>query len=592
MQIHLNLLPLLLLLFANFFCSDSRFDSYTNLGTNIINDNDSLLTVFDGKVCKDTLVISGASSFIDLSDSIISGLNKLPSLAIGSWQNEHSYAFFKFNADSLLGWIDTINNNKYEFLSFTFNFINQPAKSDLTENVCIEIGYCNKKTDSTMLDTTKLKDISHYTFNPSDSSKHSIIIKPKYIMVSDTLLDTSSIRYTSGYIHTIEIGLIPVDTLLDTIKSMHPLGKHTVVIDTLIIDIPYKDTSYIIGVINFIMGTIQNTTIYPRDTIIYDSLTTIASLIKNGQAIQCSTTNTVSIEDTTTMWDSVITTTDTTTVYDINTTIIHIVSGQDTVDIYQYDTVNILTNIVQDTIIQISEISPRISLILHASDPNQWDFETTNDLITVKKNICLYARLDSIYTPSLMFFTNVNLTLQYLKTNENDTITKVLNPSYSDFSVFETNSSALDTILRSSGAAGRYTCMEIDLQPILNKIIDSSGIVIFKNIPKAELTIYPDSVVLHKSSSDAVYARYSLSDTYYKNIEDIRTYRLSPLISETTDSINIHVDIFLIDILYASGSLPPKVYLYLWMSPIYFAHIHWKRPEHGFQINYIVSGSN
>ncbi len=102
-----------LITMGNFYCSDSPFDDATNLGSSIIKDKDSLLTVFDGKILNDSVVVKSGHSFIDRTikdstDKIISGQHQSTSLAVGSWQNEKAFIYLAFPVDSLNAWAHTL----------------------------------------------------------------------------------------------------------------------------------------------------------------------------------------------------------------------------------------------------------------------------------------------------------------------------------------------------------------------------------------------------------------------------------------------------------------------------------------------------
>ena len=584
MRIHSYLLLFLIILTSTFFCSNLPFDSDTSLGSDILNDKDPLLTVFDAKFCEDTLTLatdSSYSSFVDMSGSIKSGLHKNLTIALGKWQNEHAFAYFEFDTSSIKKWVDTVNtNNNYEFLSFSFNFTNHLSKSDQAGDITIELGYYDtvKKDDTLMLDTTRLREIAHYTYKADEPNNHKIDLNAGYIFNTIPVISKTSQKNINGYLHIIEQGPVPVDTtILDTIDAIQSFVKDTVIIATIVDST--NDTTYTIGFITFTFDTMQNTVTYPKDTSIYDSITPVTSLVKENQLISYFSSDSMTIGDTIThYWDTVLTVPETTVVYDINTTIIHQIIGPDTVDVIQYDTFHILTTISQDTIFQASIKSPKTSLIFQTDSTTKWD-----------SSICLYARLDSIESKSMQFFDNVSLKLQYIKLSKNDTITKTFEPSYYEVSVFESDPPSLDTVPLSSCGSGRYALLELDLKPIWNSMKDSSGKIVYRNIPKANLTISLDTVILHKSAGDIISINYTLFGNSIDSIESIDKSKTIGSITTTTKHVGIPINNFLIDLLYESNQLPDTGYLYLWLSPLQFAHIRWKIPDEGFPIDYIVS---
>lgn len=585
MRIHSYLLLSLIILTSTFFCSNLPFDSDTSLGSDILNDKDSLLTVFDAKFCEDTLTLaadSSYSSFVDISGSIKSGLHKNLTIALGKWQNEHAFAYFEFDTASIKEWVNTVNsNNNYEFLSFSFIFTNHYSKSDQAGNITIELGYYDtlKKDDTLMLDTTRLKEIAHYTYKADEPNNHKIDLNAGYIFNTIPVISKTSQKNINGYLHIIELGPVPVDTtVLITVDSIYPFVKDTVVVGITVNDTT-NDTTYTLGIITFDFDTMQNTVTYPKDTSIYDSITPVTSLVKENQLISYFSSDSMTIGDTITYyWDTVLTVPETTVVYDINTIIIHQIVGQDTVNVIHYDTFHIVTAIFQDTIFQASIKSPKTSLIFQTDSTTKWD-----------SSICLYARLDSIESKSMQFFDNVSLKLQYIKLSKNDTITKTFEPSYYDVSVFESDPPSLDTVPLSSCGSGRYALLELDLKPIWNSMKDSSGKIVYRNIPKANLTISLDTVILHNSAGDIISINYALFGNSKDSIESIDKSKTLGSITNTTKSVNLSVNNFLIDILYESNPLPDKGYLYLWLPPLQFAHIRWKIPDEGFPIDYIVS---
>lgn len=567
MRIHNSLLILLIILSGTFFCSDSPFDSDTPLGSDILNDKDPLLTIFDAIFYEDTLDSITGSSFIDIdgSDSLISGLHKRDDLKylydvdnktyyymyLGSWQNEHAFSYLQFDGSQIEEWLETINSDtNYLLLSFSFNFTNLSFLSDPTENAIIELGYYDtaKKPEIEKMDVTKLKEIAHCSYIASIKAGHEISLNTEYIDTTLPVLNITSQRNTNGYVHTIEQGY----------DSLH------------------------------IFDTLQDTILYIKNMIVYDSITPVSQLIKEGQLISQSSSDSITIGDTTLYWDTVITVPETTVVHDINTILIHIIEGLDTIDVIQYDTVHILTNISQDTIIQKSIKSPKESLILKASNPEWWDI-TDEDTI---KNICMYVRLDSIQSNSMQFIENVHLELKYLKVDKNDTITKTLKPSYYDVSVFESDPLSLDTIIQSSSASGRYALLELDLKAIWDSMRDSTGQIRYRNFPRADLTLYPDTVILHKSAMASTAIRYALLDKKVNSIEEIKNYNVLTSISTSTENAGITINNFLIDMLYTSTPLPDKGYLYIRMYPFHYAHIKWKIPDEGFPISYIISNKD
>ena len=561
MRIHISLLILLIILSGTFFCSNSPFDSDTSLGTDILNDKDPLLTIFDAKFCEDTLDSTTGSSFIDEADSLISGLHKRDNLKylydvdkktyyymyFGSWQNEHAYSYLQFDGSKIEEWLETIKSDtNYLLLSFSFNFTNLSFMSDPTENAIIELGYYDtaKKSETEKMDITKLKEIAHYSYTASIKTGHEISLNTEYIDTTLPVLNITSQRNTQGYVHTVEVGY-------DTLN---------------------------------IFDTLQDTISYIKDMIVYDSITPVSQLVKDGQLISQSSSDSISIGDTTVYWDTVITIPETTVTYAINTILVHIIEGLDTTDVIQYDTVNILTAISQDTIIQRSTKSPKESLILKASNPEWWDI-TEKDTV---KNICMYVRLDSVQSNSMQFIDNVHLSLKYLKVNKNDTITKTLRPSYYDVSVFESDPLSLDTIIHSSSASGRFALLELDLKPIWDSMRDSTGQIRYRNFPRANLTLKTDTVILHKSAMASTSIRYALIDKKVNSIEEIDDYNLLTSISTTTENPGITINNFLIDMLYTSTPLPDKGYLYIGMYPFHCAQIRWKIPDEGFPISYII----
>ncbi len=651
MRLYFCLLCYVLIIFGNFFCSNSPFDSTTDLGSNIFNDQDSLLTIFDGEICEAVLTIDPVDStisFIDTTGEKQSGINALTPLAIGTWDNLSSIAYFKFDAESL----NTLINNGNEFHSLSFDF-----KQDSTEsntNASVEIGFCKNKSNNEKITRDSLWEIAHHQLANASNGTHSTVINEGYIVSSDTstVWKTTSYKSIQSFIRTIETKKV-LDSIFDcnkTIDSLYPLGKDTVVIkynDTAIISIQmiispsdttydtittYDTLSYDLGYIVYRDTTINDST-YAKEAFVYDSITSLASLVKDGQNILYSFTlppdslfdtiltidTIINISDTlydtlvktiVHLRDSVVTTLDTTVDYTINTKVTQIIQNSDTIPFIQYDTVYSLITIVQDTILQASTISSQITYTNHFSTEifehyitlENGKIDTVLDTIT---NLSFYTQLDSAGDNSLQFINDVHLTYTSLKKNDSDntiiddTIINVLYPSHFDYSVFESNTTPHDSTYFATGAAGRYVRMTLNMKPLRDKILDSTGNVVYKNIPKAVLTIFPDSDLLksHNSAGTSVNTQYILSTEKTTDIDNVlydsgsELFELSSQISTETDSLDIQLNTFLIEILHTQKTIPEKCYLYLGFSSSEFVHLNWKKPITGFPITFIVSNS-
>ncbi len=643
MRLYFCLLCYLLIILGNFFCSNSPFDSTTDLGSNIIKDQDSLLTIFDGEICEAVLTIDpidSSVSFVDMIGENQSGINALTPLALGSWDNLSSIAFFKFDADSFNSFL----NDGNEFHSLTFDFSTDTVQSNTNSNV--EIGFCNNKPDSEKINSDSLWEIAHYSLNANTNGSHSTIINGGHIDSSDTVISkTTSCKNTNGYIKTIEMKMV-LDSIFDlnkTVSDLSSLGKDMIVIDyndtakiTIQTIISPSDTTYDTTIsydtISYDLGYIvyKDTTIYDststEEVIVYDSIAPISSLIQEGQEAlySFSPPDTIIVSDNdsiTIHLDSVVTTPDTTVNHTINTKVTKIIQNGVIKEIIQYDTVYSLTTITQDTVIQKSTtLSQKTLKKKFFSDSLQWDIEidTVKDsngnilknsngmdsiVITITKNICFYTQLDSAGDNSLQFIKDVHLTYTSLERNDTDntiiedTIKKVLYPSHFDYSVFESNSNPHEFTNFTSGAAGRYVRMALDMKPLRDKILDSTGNIVYKNIPKAVLTIFPDSLFSHNSVGTSVNTQYTLSTKKMTDIDNVLydsvsiPYLLSSSISTTTDSLNIQLHTFLIDILHSEKTIPETCYLYLGLFRSNFAHLKWKTPDTGFPIKFIISNS-
>ncbi len=609
---------------TNFFCSNLPFDSYTNLGSDVLNDQDSLLTVFDGKIYKGFLDVTSAEHFLDTTDSMRSGLNRVTPIPIGAWRNERSFAYFKFNAKALKDSLALITRNRNNtFLSFSVTFTNDADKSDPADNACLEFGYyfdstmpdsIITKSDTALIDTSKFKEIGHFTYNGNVSATYTIPLNKNYFVKDTMVSDTSTILYRYEKIDTVEWGMVPESTIVDTINSLISFQKDTVVFnliiksDTVIVNngpdtnITF-DTSYVIGFVNFFYKNInppeQLGDIVKKETIVYDTIASATSLLKENQTLLYSATVEslhINGDDTITfLWDTLITLPETTTVYEINTKTIHVINGTDTTEITQYDTVHILTTIIQDSIFQAATVSKKNSFIYNATNA-LWDSlgDTT---------LSLYARLDSVQSNSLQFLKDFHLKLTYIKNSNNatDTISAVFPPYYSDFTVMEVDSAGFGNALLSSGGSGRYTRLALDMSALRDSALgDDDSAIIYHNVPRAVVTLYLDSIRQHVSTGGVMFARYILSPVKTDNVEDIiykmsgdekvPLYKFSGSIADTTTNLEIKINSFLIDIMKAKGTMPKTVFLYLWLSPGYFEKIYWRKMN-TLPMDFIVSDS-
>ncbi len=613
------------MILGNFFCSNSPFDSTTSLGSDILKDQDSLLTVFDGEICETSLFLDPADSsvsFLDMTGEKQSGINSLTPHAIGTWDNLSSIAYFKFNAESF----DSLLNDTNEFHSLSFDF-----STDTNTSSSVEIGFCNDKSNNEKINRDSLWEIVHLQFDNAAGGNYSKVINEGYIDSSDTSIiwKATSYKHTHGYIQTIETKVTP-DYIKDcniAITVLHPLGKDTVVksvnLDTIItfdstvsiFDTTYDTTSYNLGYVIYKDTTIQMF-MRPKESIVYDSIIPVVSLVKDGQNVFYSfslqpDTLFDSLIDTLVkainFKDSLVTTLDTTANHTINKKVIQIIQNGVTIEKILSDTVYSLITITQDTILQISTISPQITYTNHFSDEILTHYDTLENgtIVTVKDtitNLCFYAKLDSVNDNSVQFIRDVHLTYTSLKRDAvtdtiEDTVTSALYPSYFDYSVFENSTTPHDFTDFVTGAAGRYVRMALNMKPLRDKVLDSNGGIVYKNIPKAVMTIFPDSLLLHKSAGTSVNSQYILSTEKTTDIDkvlyndDRALYQLSSAISTATDSLDIQLHAFLINLLYSENKIPETCYLYLGIFSNNFAHLNWKKPATGFPITFIVSDS-
>ncbi len=561
--------PLLPLLFNNFFCSD-YFNPSTSIGLNIINDADPILTRFDGNIFKDTLEVISASSFTDSTDSIISGLNQHGYMVFGTWKNELIYSFFKFHADSLIKRINANNNGEIKILSIVLDIMVDFYNSTIADNTIIEISLCDNKSNIELFtDTAQFESLIRYSLNDTTSNIE-LPIKLKFINPesdSVNVTDTNTVLTVISKIDTI------TETKSDTTYTSGKYDTNIVLLDSIIsllskVQEPDKNHFYKGPRIDTSISTSQDTIIYYYDTLIAVPDTAID--------------------------------------HNIHTKLIHKISYDftDTTDIIEFDTVQTIKAITYNTFIQSSKISKKLTITSHISKPSQSDLiKIENDSQIITKNLCFCARVKPSADTSLIFFNyEPSINISYISQNdtaENDTLLDTFLISYYDNTVLEKDKHLLplDKVLCSSGAAGRYTKFEIDLQPLRDSLIDSSGKALFRNVLWAALTVYPESCEIYTpyhtdsitSVRSAIYTDPNmdiegLNSSYYYSIS--RNF-----LSSSTDSIVLQLENCFIDILSEESTFPKKAYLYLWIPSSFFSHIYWKKPDNGFKISSVFTNS-
>lgn len=625
MRLFSLLVLLVTILFSSFFCSD-KFDTFTDLGTGVLNDLDSLNTIFDGKFCKDSLKISGSSNFIDSDSGIVSGINRTGSIAIGKWENELSIGYMQFNSDTLNKYLKDINTvDTGKVISLEFYFKHHYSDKFSKKNIPVEIGYCNKKNNDEKLniDSLSLKSIVQYTYSYDSLNRdHYVDLEKKYITVKNTILkDTATVRYITRYMKTVENGLFPTDTInTATIKSLSSLPDGYTVLLTNIID-STNDTTYNIGLIKWTITTKTDSSII-YDTIAYDSIASVSSLIpahltldKDSSFAGSPKTDTIGMDtiingiDITIYANTIIhsediavSKIDTNAQYTINKNIKTTTVNGVTTTITEYDTVFRRFVIEKDLVVQNTTISLRKTFNNQFENPLFWDTTTTTNSdgssnSNISKFFCLYIRCNSKVNNTLQYLSNPHIIVRYTHGKDmKDTSTKLLKPSYFDNSVFEGKSTP-ENLLFASGAAGRVARMTVDLTPLRDSLIDFDGSMIYKNIPIAKLTLPIEKALTQNLSKDSIYFNYALLPNTFGNTKFsldslIKIINISPRFP-AKDKQEVIIDIHreLLDILYIQKTIPQKAYLYLWIPNSQFAHITWDKNK-VLPIDFTISNSH
>lgn len=539
-----RLLVLLIFIAASFFCSNSPFDTETDLGTDVINGLDSLFTNFDGKKKQDTLTSTNNFSFTDRSDSLLSGLIKLNGLAIGTWRNEKAIAYIEFDADSL----DSLIARQDGILNaLNLNLIPDNSTLFYTNNTQIELGYCRKKQEHAYLDTNRLIPLALQIIDTS-----STVSFPLKSFKTDTsfITDTSTIRNTSFMV--------------------------------------------IANKFNFISNKTHIDTSYTAETIIYDSITPLLSLIIGSEILIDSSSNQDTLGDTVLIYDTVKTVHDT-SFFQIIPTIQHITIGQNTIDTIIYDTTRI-TLTTHKTKIQRVRISPKMTFKTHIIDSLRQVHYADRDST---RNLRFYLRLKEESDSSLMISAPPYLNMQFIESEMTptdtsfDTVHVVLLPQFFDYTVFEDSTSVLvpNSGPLSSGAAGRIAVIAFDLNNFWQQIKDDTDRIKYKNIPRAELTLELESIGKHSLMGVPTTLYYTMLGTQSSSLEHLDTVRSIMIDTlKTTESIKISLAKDLRHILHNQNPLPERGYLYLWLAKNQFAQIRWKISPH-FSFEYILLNS-
>jgi hypothetical protein len=503
------------------------------------------LVVFDGKIVKNSLSVTKISSFIDKTESDRSGLIISDDFALGKWNGEMSIMYMEFIADSLDSISSKNNGTDTALHSFTLNFKINAEKSTSYDSRYLEIGYCEKKSSNEYIDTSRFVPISRVLLSDT-TVEYAVPISKKFLFDTTTVLDTAA-----------------------------SLDEYIL------------DTAFTYSYKNHII--INTTSSHKNGSFISDSVSTVASIVKNDSLLYDTTIQFVN-QDTTVIIDTVKTVKQTVS-YRFDKILQHNIVNQDTTDTIFYDTTQYTKSIVRKTYVQHTRIFPNMTINTHVSDPVQLGI---NDDNTTVRYISFYARLHGESDTSLLFLSKPDLNLIYVD-NKNDTtsdtISYSLRPSFYDYSVFELDTLLSDTVPVTSGAAGRFVVFEIDITSFWGSINGNNGKISFKNIPKADLTVYPEFLKIHKSVSNnnTTPFKFCFLNYYTENIEDLPSYRISTSIDNTTGNVVIPLENYFLNIL-NGPSQSPKGYLYIWINRYYYSQIKWKKADK-FPFEYVVLNS-
>lgn len=528
-----------ILICGNFFCSDSPFDSATDLGQDLIDIN------FYGVVFEDSLKVAETSSFIDILDSIQSGyFPNPPYFHIGNWRNEKAIGYIEINTLLIDSAFAQHNKNNKKIVSLLLEFNTIAQSNAMVVDAKVDIGLCEKKVKKTQRTITEIVQL--YIRNvPLDSNLLSIPIKTKFLDSTSEVIDTFSQRNVLSNILTRRdsLRITSIDTLIDT----NNIVTYDTTFDTLM--------------------TLITSSIFQKTSLYYDSVTPPSLIINSNYIDTILSRDTLGL-DPLILRDSVISDT-------------IVISTQSFYDTITFDKIDVHT-LLQDTIEQVSTIKKTQAFHqYYPSDTNIYLYLKAFSDSPLKSKIS-DSSLFSLSAPQLkeviidtILINDTTVPPETTIVFDTATFSNIA-LTYHDYFVNEINPVSSNKLL-ASGAAGRYVKFAVDLTSFWNNMEDSlTGGFKYKYVPKAELTVSIDSVFVNPLFGTATNLIYTFLPGSFTTIEPlgIDSVRSTGLISDST-TVTVQLDYFL-QKMKPFKDVTNYGYLYLWPPKEEFAHVFLK----------------
>ncbi len=653
------------------FAGCSNLDDTTDLGSGFVkNHGDFDVEEFQSK----NQNITAAGSFQDSWDSLVPGITYNSDLSTGRFADMRTISYLEFNNDSLDKlYSDIINeSDKWIISSVKLKFELDTTKSS-SADAFIEVGtsYLNNHLD-VFEESNPANDPIAFTHTLVREDSSSTIIAPLdptfffFSQLVDTIKgagdndsivptkykDVNTMLYTTGKKIIKTISSVDSTKILDTLAS---LAVYDTITDTTIFysfganafkDLLFKTNLFIVnGSDTLPLDTITDSlnadaifTVIDTTPIIklkYSTLkTTIDTIILNQNEaydvlIDNSSFNAIYGDIKYVLSDTIRSTNDSIPLYDslfldtihfkpleliVSSDISPIINSNGTVT---YDTNSLVLGKYEDIkVIKTTNISTKDESILDKLENQNYWFQ--NEDGELSRYFTLYLKQLTDNPNSLQFYSNPRIEFEYsiLDSNENivSTNTKTLVPGYKSYSILEDNESSLATEPIVNGAADRMMRLKLDISEVWDSMRDSTtNEIIYRNIPKLDVTFKMDSAVYHRESSARV------SDTsdyftyfYYKASADPITSLWDPSLNDGKggqisrskcdtvwlDDINdieedgkyvtFEIDKYVQEILNNDGNdVPDEVYLTVWLYDNSFTEVMFDTTS--FDMDFIIS---
>ncbi len=514
MRLFSAIFSLLICFILGLNCSN-LFDSDTSIGGNILDIN------FNGKPFKDSVTISGASSYVDHADTLQSGYFPNNSiLYLGKWRNEEGIAYIQLKVDSIYASLKRNAKGTRRTTSFLLNFESYATDKSIAHDAKLEIGICNKKTDTTARTITEQFPLFIKNVPADTSFYYNIPLKLKFFdTLLSTIKDTFTERRTTSHISRIldSFRITPAtgDTSLISSNKTYPIIPRVLYYDSIAAD-SIVSKHLIRPSIRIIDSTSSIDTTFVTDSIFTKKYQVLSDTVRYGDTLF------------TIQKDSSI------------DTIIQFART--------YERKPLVSNLSNDTSLYMYIKSFSDSTVFFLQNLTMSEIGETEDTIA-----------DSIYYT--------------YDTIASDLVTR----AYYDCMINEVAPLPATTRL-SAGASGRIMKYELDLEPFWSNMKDGSGNFKYKNIAKGEIQVAIDSLFINPITIGGnTLINYCMSAQSYTSIDQVLAHdeRITIPFDTTVDTLTLYVEKFLAA-MKDDSFITNKGYLYLWAPQGEFVQAQWR----------------